>query len=375
MFGSDVERLMILALAFGFVRYHVQILDFIPSDLNDRGKIVGQVLTRDKDNKVRTSPVLFTEGRNVDLGSYAGTGCDLSINNQDHVLIACDSKALKRSDPSRYKEVNVGGDKRTACFLWSNGKATYVGSVYSAGRLHESDRFLAFRKFDGIEITQEIATVKNRRAAVSPTPLITPLGTTYKCHTGYSDINERGTMVGETDFGYAFSHAVVVERHGKVTDLHPKVNLHESWAASFINSKGDILGMHRFDSSVGGHSVCLWKNGELSEWPTEKPGVFSAFPFSFNDLDQAVGSGDLYVFAQTSSRIQSLEAKPPYEVHPVTHAVLWLDGKMFDLNDLTDAPSDCVLDRAFRISNKGWIVGTVVQDHKRMGFLLKPILE
>jgi len=72
---------MILALAFGFVRYHVQILDFIPSDLNDRGKIVGQVLTRDKDNKVRTSPVLFTEGRNVDLGSYAGTGCDLSINN------------------------------------------------------------------------------------------------------------------------------------------------------------------------------------------------------------------------------------------------------------------------------------------------------
>ena len=365
---------MILALGFEFVRYHFLALDFIPNDMNDKGKVVGDIRTR-RTNRLEAQPVLLVDGREVTLGDYAKTGSALSINNRDHVLIECDAKALKASKRLEFKGVETGLFKDKACYFWANGKATYVGSYYMVHRMNGNDRFLASQFDLPAHPKQEIVAVKNRHVTRSTVATVPPRGKEFRANTGFTDMNERGTLVGYTDFGYSLTHAIAVEPNQKVIDLSPRVEMHTGWSAGFINSTGDILGVHYFDSSIGGHSLALWSHGVLREISTGFPSALNGEATSFNDLDQIVGVKAIYDSGMEIGRMQKLEAMPPYSAVPMSHAVVWIHDKMVDLNGLTDAPKDCVLERATKINNRGWIIGTAVVGQKRVGFLLKPILE
>jgi uncharacterized membrane protein len=165
-----------------------------------------------------------------------------------------------------------------------------------------------------------------------------------------------------------------MDPHGLVVDLHPAVDMHTGWAAYFINSHGDIFGVHTLDSSIGGSIACLWKNGNFVDLPTSAPWKIYGYPHGFNDRDQAVGVQTIYDDAALIRAAERHEPIPQTPVKRTNHAVLWQDDKFLDLNDLSDAPKDCLLETAFKINNNGWIIGVCVQNNKRTGFLLTPLV-
>ena len=191
---------MVLLLAFEFIRYHFQTLDFSPNDLNDKGRIVGDIQTV-RTNGIDTEPVLLIDGREVKLGEYARTGSAFTINNQDHILIVCEARTLKASKIQDHKAVEAGPFKDRACFFWANSKATYVGSYYSVKRLLNNDRILVTQYDVPAHPRYQIVTIKDRQTKRSAAPTVPPRGKEYIANTGFSEMNELGTLVG-----YSFSH-------------------------------------------------------------------------------------------------------------------------------------------------------------------------
>ncbi|MEO8892558.1 MAG: hypothetical protein ABI417_13660, partial [Coleofasciculaceae cyanobacterium] len=57
----------------------------------------------------------------------------------------------------------------------------------------------------------------------------------------------------------------------------------------------------------------------------------------------------------------------------VTHAFIWRNGKMRDLNNLLPADSGWELNQAVSINNKGQIVGTGTFNGQSRGFLATPV--
>lgn len=357
---------MLLGLLVGsLAHYHFQALDFIPNDINDKGWIVGETRVL-RDYGFRKSAVLLRDGRKVDLGTYGDSGSAVRVNDRGHILIACEPSAVPKAlIPNQKKAKGVWG---SAFLFWANGKTTYVGEFTSTGRLLKSDRFLARKRGAGV-----LVTIKNRKVVVSPLPTVPSPFYYSRSRADYEDMNEAGTLVGSTDFGQSRSHAIRVDSAGRVTDLHPSVDMHTGWTASHINKRGDILGYHAYDSSVGGGSNFLWRNGKVKYLPSVAPYSLSLQAASLNDCGQALGVLWLFDSWAKTEELQNAESISPYTATPTTHAMLWDDDRLINLNEVTDKPEDCVLTTATKINNRGWIIGTAVREGKRIGFLLTPI--
>lgn len=356
---------MILGLLVGTLNlYRFQALDFVPNDLNDKGWIVGETRIP-RDYGFRKSAVLMRDGRTLDLGAYGDSGSAIRVNEAGHVLIQCEPSAVPKALKPRAKKAI--GAWESAHLFWANGRTTYVGEFGGPGRLLNTDRFLARRRNQGV-----LVTIKNRKVSLRRLPMVVSPFDKAKKEAYYTDMNEAGTLVGNADFGTSWSHAIRVDAQGRMTNLHRDVEMHTGWTASHINARGEILGYYSFDSSVGGGATYVWRDGKIAYLPSTGSSELSLYASSFNDRGQAVGNLSLFISGATTHELQNAESVAPYKTTATTHAVLWNDGRLLNLNDVTEKPADCVLATTTKINNRGWIIGTAVWEGKRIGFLLTP---
>jgi probable HAF family extracellular repeat protein len=202
-------------------------------------------------------------------------------------------------------------------------------------------------------------TVASGRAVISIYGRNIDLGTLGKpdgnSWTNYGGINDRGEAVGMSEtsvpdpngedmcaFGTHLTCRPFLWRDGHMMAL-PTLGGNNGEAAA-INNRGQIVGISETtvpDSGCPpgkqpGTTVLpvMWERGEVRALPT-LPGEPDGFAQGLNNQDQAVGATGTC----TSSAI---------------HAVLWEDGKAFQLKDLGQTGSD-----AYAINDHGQAVGYV----------------
>lgn len=354
---------MLVTMCLGLVRYQFQRLDFLPQDLNDRGEIVGHKQSYLK-GEIHRSAVFFVNGRNVKLGDYGGAGSAVAVNNRGHVLISCREDAL----PSLLRPKNRVQRYENALLIWAGGKTTFLGFYYPSQRLLDNDTFIAMHghRFEVIRV------VRGKPIRV-PVPEIPSRVPNERNETELYDLNREGTLIGMTSYGTGYRHAIRIDAKGRLTDLHPSIDLDSNWIPKFINSSGHIWGQVFFSEAVGAPpAASILRGGKFVDLSPNASLAYIAST-SFNDADQATGNLSLFDSGSTAAQLMNKELYPPYIATPTTHAVLWDKDKFYDLNDLVELPKGCVLVTTTKINQKGWIVGSAIQDGKRFGYLLRPI--
>jgi probable HAF family extracellular repeat protein len=159
-------------------------------------------------------------------------------------------------------------------------------------------------------------------------------------------INDRGQVVGQAGDFCAFLWEKGTRKclgGGTTTD---------------INNKGQAVGGGGSFSSGGGEAF-LWINGTRKELGTlrdKNNQKFDSFAHGINHRGQVVGS----------------TYYPGYSFRRPYHAVMWVNEKIKDLNDLIPANSGWELIEARDINNKGQIVGEGKHNGQTRAFLLTP---
>jgi probable HAF family extracellular repeat protein len=118
-----------------------------------------------------------------------------------------------------------------------------------------------------------------------------------------------------------------------------------------MNNNGDVIGGMAISSATTYYSSFISKNGVSSLLPTFADDLADD-AFAINDSDQIVGDG--------------------FNQSPGTHAIIWENGQVYDLNTLIPANSGWTLDKATAIGNDGTIVGYGTFDGQTGAFELTP---
>jgi len=172
------------------------------------------------------------------------------------------------------------------------------------------------------------------------------LGTFGPDFNSISSMNDRGDLIvnnqasgGETTY---------IRRKGKLIP----VNNHQCGDSHFysINNKGQAVG------HLCGNAV-LWHNGKKKTLP-EISNWYSCTPHGLNNRGQIVGCAEYVGSDDTGGR---------------NHAVLWINGKVYSLDNLIPAASGWKLEDALAINNAGQIVGTGKHLGKTCAFFLVPL--
>jgi probable HAF family extracellular repeat protein len=212
------------------------------------------------------------------------------------------------------------------------------------------------------------------------------------------DINDAGVVVGGSNMAEAAKVVACRWDNGKVAALPSVV---EGSIANAINGKGQITGatadhatlwdcdkatdlgtlggpasLGRSINAAGqvvGHSTTtadgqigapgthafLWVSGKMTDLGT-LPGSDTSFAYDINAAGVVVGSVADPDAANNPNPVQLL-------------AVIWVDGKIANLNDLIPADSGWVLTQAYGINDKGQIVGFGYNKGRQRGFILTPV--
>lgn len=144
--------------------------------------------------------------------------------------------------------------------------------------------------------------------------------------TGYArGINNRGWIVGITNGGtHVFNAPGILWRSGYLTlfKMQPMA----------ISESGEIAG--NIPLTEDDSKACLWQRGRVTRLSKQ-----ASHAYALNNRQQVVGEIDG-------------EAKPFS-----THAVLWQDGRTYDLNHCAALHKGWVLNKAIGINDHGWIIG------------------
>jgi probable HAF family extracellular repeat protein len=166
-----------------------------------------------------------------------------------------------------------------------------------------------------------------------------------------SGINDRGDVVGGGTTPHFLSQALLWRRGGRMIPLGEEIGRYGQRSASAVNEKGEIVG---WIETAGGSRPFLWRNGRT----TLLGGlVGSAQAKDINERGQVVG-------------VSSLGRGG------ATHAFLWQDGRMHDLNQMIPSSAGWVLEEAVAINDRGQIVcnGYVRGDrNSNRALLLTPV--
>ncbi|MDB6126080.1 MAG: hypothetical protein JWQ71_5073 [Pedosphaera sp.] len=198
----------------------------------------------------------------------------------------------------------LGGDYSSAIAI--NNSGTVVGNSYTTGNLE----FHGFSYSNGTMLD---------------------LGTLGGNYSSASAINDAGQVVGEASLLTGEVHAFIYSQ-GIMSDLGTLGGTFSS--AKSINSVGQIIGTASTAGDAEYHGF-IYGNGTMTDLGT-LGGNYSTVQ-SFNSLGQVVGD---------SATIAG-----------ISHAFLWKDGVMKDLNAYLPANSGWELNGAFFISDAGRIVG------------------
>ncbi|MBC8101020.1 MAG: hypothetical protein H7Z41_00350 [Cytophagales bacterium] len=157
-------------------------------------------------------------------------------------------------------------------------------------------------------------------------------------------INDRGSVAGKwgDNFGL-YTGRACLWRRGEFVDIGALPGDTDSVAYA-INNADDVVGAS--NTSGGGNLAFLWRGGRLMSLGSLEAGGESC-AFSINDRGQIVGSS-------------------------AGRAVLWQDGKLWDLNQWIQEDSGWLLQAAVAVNEKGQIVGEGTFGGRHRGFLLTP---
>jgi len=190
-------------------------------------------------------------------------------------------------------------------------------------------------------------------------------------------INDSGQIVGSVTYNphrltvddppasIAGTHAFL-RRKGKIRLLWPGIALG-------INNRGWIVGIKDTSDDLTSSDVrgILWRNGHTT--------LFKMQPVAISESGEIAGNIPLTednskAFLWQRGRVTRLSKQISHayalnnrqqvvgelgsEAKPFpTHAVLWQDGRTYDLNHCVALPKGWVLDKAIGINDHGWIIG------------------
>lgn len=128
-----------------------------------------------------------------------------------------------------------------------------------------------------------------------------------------------------------------------------------------INNQGQVVG----SSSITGYLSPSTAHATL--WDVASPGS----PIDLHTFDPTLSSRATSINGYGEVVGDVCVSMGPYYCAE-THAFLWVDGEMYDLNDLVSTESDILLTAGGSINNRGQIAGLATYEGRPVGFLLTP---
>ena len=178
-------------------------------------------------------------------------------------------------------------------------------------------------------------------------------------------INDKGQAAGKAARklgGQTHSRAIFWDANGQAKDLGLLPGNTDS-VAQCINNKGQIAGWAFItEKSLAGSTplhdrAFLWQNGKMRGLGSLHR-IHDSKVSALNDSGQVVG----YALEWDASGYEGAEG-----------ALLWQNGRVYDLNTLIPSHSGWKLQSAQGINDKGWIVGYGNHNGHDHAFLLRPV--
>jgi probable HAF family extracellular repeat protein len=307
------------------------------SGMNSDGQVVGSSSASPSGAK---HAFLWTDGVIVDLGTPPGYSV---------------SQAASLNDLGQVVGSTNGQYQSEFAYLWENGNWNYLGTLSgldysSASDINNSSQISGYSFMLG--------PGGGYRAWIYDGGILTDLGTFGGDDSLASAINELGQVTGwaqTADPGV--THAFIWE-NGVMTDLGVLPG-ETSSTASDINILGQVCGQSAHTSSTYPFSTfrtaCLWKDGNIIDIGKLPGYTRNSTAGGINDQSQVVGYS-----SDNGNK---------------SHAFIFENGVLTDLNDLIAAGSGWMLEVASDINESGEIVGYGKYNGEKRAFLLEPLPE
>jgi probable HAF family extracellular repeat protein len=255
------------------------------------------------------------KGTMKDLGTLDGTytySSAYAINNIGQVVgFAYNASGNRRA--TRFDSTGNGNniDLGTLGGNWSVASSiNNSGQIVGAGGVQDIDNY-------------------NHHAFLYSESIMVDLGTLGGQNSGADGINEAGQIAGSSQILGGMYHAFLYTA-GNMIDLGTLGGDYSyAWG---INDIGQVVG--KSATADGYEHAFIYAEGEMVDLPSL--GLGNSQAFGINNSSQIVGKASLPSGAR---------------------AFLYMDGQMFDLNNLIDPSANWLLQDARSINNNGWIVG------------------
>ena len=325
----------------------------------------------------------------TDLGSLGGQECDATgLNSKGQVVGGADTTKHGK-----------GPEFLTNVFVWQNGKMravpgldgshAFVVAVNSAGQMagaYSADplkaKFAAalftlsgkVKLLGGFPATQhgyslseaEAVNAKGQAVGISNNQaffwsagklrrLAPPPGYTAADAGAINAVGAAAGKANKIGTGKTATHALLWNPSGQAKDLGVLPGYTDSIARG-INAKGQVAGWVGQTGGTGVRGLTfryrafLWQNGKMRGLGSI-PRLPDSKASALNDKGQVVGNA----YHRTDEA-----------------ALLWQNGKVYELNKVVPSGSGWKLQNALVINNNGWIIGNGIHNGIRRGFLLIP---
>lgn len=274
-------------------------------------------------------------------------------------------------------------------YLWQDGKWSDVATLTgfeSATTTAINDQAMIL--CDGT-LVDSGHTLRNKKSFIWREGQIIDVGASGSDYSRATAMNDLGEVVGvNDDFISQIQEGAFKWQNGQMVML-PKVTLPAVYA---INNKGQIAGAQWNAPSMNEEVSygILWQDGHTTDIGS-LPGKRSATPYSINEKGEVVGSafdsGDPDVYnadrsflwrngsmidlgnlggktsealainnnSQVVGSSETSQLDSDYSHTPISHAYIWQNGHMIDLNTLIPKNSGLVLQSATGINDAGQI--------------------
>lgn len=325
----------------------------------------------------RGSPQTTTPSYNlVDLGTLGGTSsAAYGINNSGQVV----------------GWANLAGDSNYHAFKYSGGSMQDLGSL--SGGNSTAYGINSFGRVVGSATTNSASN--NTHAFLYSNGSMQDLGTLGGPSSYASGINANGQVVGAALPNTNIPIHAFLYSNGSMQDLDPMAG--DSGSANAINDSGQAVGYIATGGFVSGQAF-LYNNGSRQDIGT-LGGAYSAAN-AINDVGQVAGSAsttnypnshaflfscgstrDLGTLGGNNSTANGLNSAGQVVGYSYinttslyTHAFLYSNGSMLDLNDLIVSAGNWSLNGATAINDTGQIVGYGLNPSNQLhAFLLNPL--
>jgi probable HAF family extracellular repeat protein len=293
--------------------------------INSTGQIVGKSA-----RPGAVSVYIWQDGKMQDLGTLQGksVGVPAGVNSEGTIVGHASNGGRADLDPP-------------TAVMWKAGKVVrlFPDARYSEA-LGVNDR--------GQVVLDSLGADGVRRTYLWHEGKLTDISPGRGTETQPAAINSSGQIAGSSDFAVRTLHAFLWE-DGRMRDLGTLGGATSS--ALGMNDSSAVVGTS--ETAAGRFNAFLWTHGQMHDLGSPGPGMCSAI--ALNNHEIAVG-----------------DWWPKATSYKGSRALVWIDRKLHDLNDMIPAGSGWILSAAVGINDNGWIVGNGNHNGEDRAFLLVP---